>query len=224
MARAIVSLVVVGLLVGCNGSSSGGDGAPGRDGPVGIEGLTPGDKPCPPKGLGVETAGGRPCSSITDVNDPDLDDCLGQMSNYRDYDCSEPQICPDTGYVAIPEQVIGAAGREVTITLTNCSTGGKTLTIARTEMEGDPRCSFAYDPQKDLSVTAVGPGQSATLRAVYAPLAEGEDHAGLGIYSNAQNFPGLLVYVCGRAVKAATGSAPALTCSDPGGQVAACHK
>jgi hypothetical protein len=208
-------LMVVGLLLGCGNGSSAQDGQTGSD----ASGPT---KPCPPQGIGVAAASGRLCSEVTDPKDPDLIDCLAQMTNYRQYACDEPQICLGEGYVSMPQVLVGES-KTVTVAVTNCSTGSKKLWILNVQMEGDPRCVFEFDPQKDLSPILIAPGESGAVKTVYKPQAEGEDHAAVAIYSDAQNYPGLMLQICGRAVTTAGTSQP-LTCVDPAGAVAPCHK
>lgn len=212
----IVSLIGVGLLLGCGNGSSTQDGQTS-----GSDASAP-TKPCPPQGIGVAAASGTLCSEVTDPKDPDLIDCLAQMSNYGQYDCAEPQICLSKGYVSMPQVVVGES-QTVSVAVTNCSTGTKKLWIQGVQMEGDPRCVFQFDPQQDVSNIMIDPGQSATVTTVYQPQAEGEDHAVIVFFSDAQNYPGLMLQICGRAVTTA-GTVQPLTCKDPGGTVAPCHK
>ena len=218
------SLAVAALLLGCSGSSSDSDGGVGGEGTAtdSSQGDIGERKPCPPGGLGVTAASGKSCSSIIDPNDPDIKDCAGQMTSYKDYACSEPQICPDVGVHALPSFEIGSTPLNVSFVITNCSTGNKKLRVATVEMEGDKRCFFGFNAASAISATEIAPGDTALIQATYAPTAEGEDHAAISVYSNAQNFPGLMLMLCGRAVKAGATPGP-LTCQAVSG-VEACHK
>jgi hypothetical protein len=205
--------------LGCSGSSGSDSGPAHKESSVAGDSSGGKGKPCPEKGLGVESSSGKSCSSVVDPKDPDVIDCANQMTHYKDYACSEPQICPDQGVVSIPEFVIGSPPESVVFAITNCSTGTRKLRIAKVELEGDPRCSFKLDPQ---TPSEIAPGQSATVKADYEPKSEGEDHAAIVVYSDAQNFPGMMLPLCGRAVKTG-GSSGSLTCKMVSG-VEPCHR
>jgi hypothetical protein len=217
--RALVVTVLLAGIPGCSGSSGSDAGPPAGEGAVAGDSSKGKGNPCPEEGLGVKSSSGTSCSSVVDPNDPDVIDCANQMTNYKDYACSEPQICPDQGVVSIPGFVLGSSAQSVTFTITNCSTGTRKLRVARVDLEGDPRCSFQLDPNTPAEIA---PGESATVKADYAPQVEGEDHAAIVVYSDAQNFPGLMLPLCGRAVTSG-GSPGSLTCKMVSG-VEPCHR
>lgn len=187
--------------------------------------------PCPPGGIGVEPLltdiGGGPgectgglCYSGRDScgNHPDL---CRQIKEYALYACSSPQICPDVGPGAEAQSFLydlasESKARLVSVLLTNCSTGDQDLVIDRAEIFGDARCSFTEVGDVDIGNKVVAPGETTAIRTSYRPLAPGEDHAELRVYSNAANFPELRLLICGVAVDGA-GSTP----SDAGAEDAA---
>jgi len=159
---------------------------------------------CPAKGLGVETPGGRSCSTIKDSSDPDLKICQDQLKEYKKYGCDQPQICPDVGSRRITDFEVGktSAGETISFVLTNCSTGNQSLIINKVVITGDDRCFFqkfnkSTDIQPSLEIL---PGENSTIITVYKPTVKGEDHAHIRVFSNAQNFNPLVLPVCGLAV------------------------
>jgi hypothetical protein len=132
--------------------------------------------------------------------------------------------------------------------ITNASTGSQDLVINNVTILGDPECAFEFDLETDLVQQTIPPGESSPLRVRFAPDGVGEHHAGLRIRSNAQNYPQMDLWVCGRATEsppwlhppgpfpdqgtepdADAGGLPDLGvhgffCRDPGETVAACSQ
>jgi hypothetical protein len=195
-------------------------------------------KACPEGGLGITTSDGTLCSGILDPLSEKVAECQEQMREYVDYDCAEPQICPDHGAHQIPFYILApsTAPEELTFTLTNCSTGGKPLVIEKVEITGDPRCHFTFNPETDIQPSLeIKPGETGFIRAVYDPQALGEDHGQIRIYSNAQNFPLLVLPICAWAnpEPAGTGDAGVTgtdlmveipACKDVGDTIEPCHQ
>ncbi|MBW2731175.1 MAG: hypothetical protein JRH20_02215 [Deltaproteobacteria bacterium] len=123
-----------------------------------------------------------------------------QLVNAADYGCNQPQICPDQGSMAMPTggYIIAptAAPYSSNNVITNCSTGQGRLEITKIIVRGDARCAFT-EPQ--IEKTDVDPGTATAVKIDWKPEAAGEDHAALVIFSNAQNFPVLVLPACSTA-------------------------
>lgn len=185
-------------------------------------------KPCPPKGLGVETASGTSCKNY--LPSADWKECEDQLLNSQTYDCSAAQICPSASMRVAPAATAGGAGVPLSFLLVNGSRSA-TLTISKIEITGDTRCSFEFDKQRDLERETLEPGKSAALRVIYKPTYTGQDHAHLRVHSNAENFPTLILPVCGEATKGPHpdagpygGHTSPFACKDPGSKVMPCHQ
>lgn len=168
--RALAGITVaLALTAGCSDGGGGGGEA---------------TKPCPPKGIGVAAFQGATKAQ--------------QVTNWKDYKCSQPQICPDVGAADVPLYIIDpkAAAHATSLVLTNCSTGNAKLTVSKVVMYGDAKCAFG-EPQIDQKV--VDPNGTAVIQATWKPKKAGEHHAAFWVYSNAQNFPVLKIPACGIA-------------------------
>lgn len=122
------------------------------------------------------------------------------VENAAQYNCQEPQICPDQGSMAMPTggYVIDTTAPPWSSNnvITNCSKGGKPLVITKIFVRGDARCAFT-EPQ--IEATEIDPGMETAVKIDWKPAAAGEDHAALVIVSNAQNFPELVLPACSTA-------------------------
>jgi hypothetical protein len=191
MIRQVKSILVAGLLVW--GTASCSD-------------STAELRPCPPKGIGVEDYGGYTVSE--------------QITEYQQYDCQQPHICPDD-VIALyqPEYLIDVDGvpAQSTIGLTNCSTGNQKLVIDRAILVGDSRCSFTCQCRRDkqepcdrcqvsIQKSEVDPGETISVMIEYQPTSPGADHAAFHIYSNAQNFAPSVTPMCAWAVTSLSSS------------------
>ena len=147
--------------------------------------------PCPPDGIGrAEFQGISPAEQFLDS---------------QKFACTEPQLCPDVD-AALPG---GPLPAQVSVGLTNCSTGNKKLVIEKVQFLGDARCSYTCaarqaDPAAKCQVAVekseVDPGETISIMMIYDPTSDGEDHAQFRIFSNAQNFPAddpLRIPTCG---------------------------
>lgn len=174
--------------------------------------------PCPAQGLGVVSTSGKTCSEIKDPLDEDLGDCQDQMENFLEYDCAEPQLCPDHGAHQMPYYVLdpNGPGETLSFALTNCTTGNDKLIINTVELTGDERCSFIFNKSTDVEALEIPAGETRSIQAVYKPKALGEDHVHLRITTNAQNFPDLVLPICGRANPESSGTDAGVS-SDDGG-------
>jgi hypothetical protein len=189
-------------------------------------------KPCPTKGIGVETAKGVSCREAAKYpTSTDALECRDQVENYKSYACEEPQMCPDRGKVIRRYDLTAtSAGEEVSFVLTNCSTGTQKLTVTKLVIYGDARCSFKEAEYGDtgsgsnLPNEAV-PGESIAIRTVYKPLTVGDDFAEIAITSNAVNakyFTPFTVAVCGSAIpEFPAGKDSAVAAPDGGGSTEA---
>ena len=158
---------------------------------VACSGDDGGGKPCPKAGIGAN-----------------------EIANWQDYDCSQPQICPGIGWVAVEGYPVNPANpaREMVVVLTNCSKGSTKLEIQKVVLLGDSRCTMT-EPEIEERKIDPGPDNGRFVRVKWKPEALGRDDAALMIYTNAQNKPILEVPICGTAVPSQTldGSvAPAL--------------
>ncbi len=170
------------------------------------------DKPplltCPAKGIGVQAANGTSCSNAIaiDPKSAAAQDCLNQIQKSKEYDCTEPQICPDQGKLRYSDSIDPAAPPfTMTLTLTNC-TGGpgkRNLVISGLAVAGDSRCSFK---EPEVESREVKPGESIFVRLLYKAPAVGEDHAALHIISDAQNYKRLVIPICFKALPKGTSS------------------
>ena len=185
-------------------------------------------KPCPPKGLGVESSDGVPCGTGSTYAD-----CSDQLHNHEDYDCRAAQIVPNRGWLRLDDYIPAPnVPADLAVALTNGASVGD-LVITRVTIHGDARCSFSYEEERDLERKAIPPGESAALRVRYRPETPGEDYAKIRIISNAQNYPSLDLPICGRALPRHvpgldSGPPPAASstfrCKEVGDTVAPCHK
>ena len=133
-------------------------------------------KPCPPKGIGVEDYNGVSAAD--------------QLAKALEYNCSEPQICPDLRGQAVGFGIDpNAAPGQIAFILTNCSNNAK-LEITKVEVWGDSRCFFTNVTDADIQPgRSANPRETIGVKTDYFPTAVGEDHGQLRVYSNAQNFP-----------------------------------
>jgi hypothetical protein len=177
-------------------------------------------QPCPAQGLGVVSASGKTCSEIKDPLDEDLSDCQDQMENFMDYDCAEPQICPDHGAHQMPYHVLKPSGPGETLSfaLTNCTTGNDKLILDKVELTGDERCSFVFNKTTDVQDYEIPAGETRAIQLVYKPKSLGEDHVHLRITANAQNFPDLVLPICGRANPDTSGTDAGVSAADGGSE------
>lgn len=154
---------------------------------------------CPPQGIGVAEFEGKSAAQ--------------QVLEYKQYNCAQPQICPDIGsptawtygIVANCKDTGTCPGpSQINLNLTNCSTGKQALVIEKVAIYGDERCSFQ---EAEIEKKEVAPGEIVALKTDWLPTNVGEDHAQFRIQSNAQNFKPLVVAFCGQAVLASGGGA-----------------
>lgn len=202
-------------------------------------------KPCPPKGLGVESASGTSCGSFSPNIKPGdkgyaaYEDCQDQITHWDEYACRQPQIATDQTGWWMPRWLIDDIGTNLSFPIFNYSTGRQDLVVSKVEFTGDKRCSFTYDHKNGMDKTVIEPGKDgAFLLALYKPTKPGEDHGHIRIHSNAQNFPVFVIPVCGRAYwkykpGADSGASPApdggvgnttFVCKDVPAKVEPCHK
>jgi hypothetical protein len=186
--------------------------------------------PCPAGGLGLKTSGGKSCQDY--LVPWDWEECAHQLIQSQRYDCGRAQICPNIGQRRVSSTEAGGAGEAQIFQLTNGSRT-ETLKISKVSITGDPRCSFEYVEKRDLERSTLVPGESAVLRVLYKPAAIGVDHAHLRVSSNAENFPTLILPICGRADRGAApdagpfgldGGVYGFACKDPGAKVMPCHQ
>jgi hypothetical protein len=135
-------------------------------------------KPCPAKGIGV-----------------------GEIGDWENYNCSEPQICPDKGWVAVFDYPVDPANpkRALSVILTNCSKGQQKLVIEKVVVKGDDRCYMSEAEVEDKEILP-GSLNARFVRVTWKPEAAGRDDAALEIHSNAKNFPVLEIPLCGTAI------------------------
>ncbi len=191
-------------------------------------------KPCPIKGIGVESASGTSCASEEAAEFGSLagTDCRDQVALFNEYGCSEPQICADQpgGIYDQTSISVAQAARGVNFLITNCSTGNEKLVISKVIITGDDRCSFT---EPEIEAKEIDPGGSIAIRSTYKPTSVGEDHAAFVITTNAGNFPEFILPICGRGVEPQTSPAPdggvdpeptVFTCKDVQGKInSSCH-
>jgi hypothetical protein len=185
MRSALVVPVILSLLVAC--------GSDDKD-----------KKQCPAKGIAVESSTGVACSTATaDPENPTYkvaaQDCSDQLKNYKNYLCTDPQICVDLGVRIVPDFIVDpmSTGESVSFLITNCSTGNKKLTISKVVIVGDSRCSYS---EAEVEAKEVAPGKDMLIRTVYKPKTPGVDMAGIHIISDAQNYKPFVLPLCGRAL------------------------
>jgi len=182
-----LALIVAGLFIaafaGCSDDNTSGTACD----PNSKEKCPPPGTACPPKGIGVAEHDGYTVQA--------------QIAYWKNFKCETPQICPDiggrAGHFFIGQ---GSAPGELTFNITNCSTGNKKLVISGVTLLGDSRCYFTKVTDSDIQPTKeVAPGESTIIRTTYDPKKAGEDHAGLRVASNAENYANLDLLVCGLA-------------------------
>lgn len=134
--------------------------------------------PCPAKGIGG-----------------------AELGDWEKYNCQEPQICPDRGWISVLDYPVDPANpkRAMSVILTNCSKGQKKLVIEKVVLKGDDRC-YMSEPEVEDKEILPGGLNSRFIRVTWKPEQAGRDDAALFIHSNAQNFPILEVPLCGTAV------------------------
>lgn len=146
-----------------------------------------------------------------------------EITDWRSYDCKKPQFCPDQGQFPMPAggYVVDADALpwSANVMLNNCSATA-TLEIVSLVVYGDDRCSFS---EAMIEKTTIGPNEIAVLKVDWKPESAGEDHAAISIRSNAENFPELILPICGRAIDAPGEGAPLEGCRDVRTVNTACH-
>jgi hypothetical protein len=159
---------------------------------------------CPASGIGVTATTGENCATALAQNENSAasKDCLAQFTEYKKYDCVEPQITfdatkkrrlgeyldPEAGFTDINWVITNAAG----------SPTGKKLHIKALGVAGDKDCFFSAAP--DLEKNEIAAGGSASMRLQFKPRAVGEYHADVYVISDAQNFPKMILPVCVKVV------------------------
>jgi len=180
---------------------------------------------CPAKGIGVTASSGESCATALATNPKGAvgQDCLAQFSDYKTYDCQEPQIGLDKTKLPLTIGVNpNSAFIDVYWTITNCAgPNGRKLNIKGIGIAGDSGCFFSAEPEIEAKV--VDPGKQISMRVQFKPKAVGENHAAIYLVSDAQNYPTMILPVCVKVLdKAPAGdggvardlSVPSFDCKD----------
>jgi hypothetical protein len=110
---------------------------------------------------------------------------------------SPPKITIDLSPVWVGERSVAeeAPGKEFNLLVQN--EGEEKLIISSAKLKGDQNCAFTKEgPDKK----ELGGNDSAFIRLVYKPTVRGEDNVKLIIQSNSEEFPRLVVPICGRGL------------------------
>ena len=119
-------------------------------------------KPCPENGIGAD-----------------------EIENWEQYNCTQPQICPDIGWVAVIGYPVSpdSPKRQMAVQLTNCSKGNTKLIIEKVVLKGNSRC-YMSEPQIEDREIDPGDGNGKTIAVTWKPEKVGRDDAALFIHSN----------------------------------------
>ncbi len=175
--------------IGGRGIGGGGVGGRGFGGSTGVLALS----------LGLTLMTG--CST----DDTDLLPCpangIGpaEQRGWEKYDCKQPQICPDLGWLSVFDQPVNGDVREMAVLITNCTKGQAKLVIDKVVLKGDDRCAMS-EPEVETKEVLPGLNNAVSIRITWKPKAAGRDDAAIFIHSNAKNYPILEVPVCGTAI------------------------
>lgn len=108
------------------------------------------------------------------------------------------EIWIDVSPVVLGERVVAEDAGPLRFDLMLSNRGLDPLLIDGIEVSGDSTCAFTFEGPDLLEVY---PEETSFLRGWYQPTALGEHQIALTIFSNAGNFPELVVPICGRGVE-----------------------
>lgn len=110
---------------------------------------------------------------------------------------AKAQICPNKQPVNFCDQRREVSYPPNSILLKN--NGQQPLVVSSIELLGDVRCSFDYLVDPPVG-SAIAPGKAMAIQATYLARDEGQDRVAFRITSNAENFPEMIVELCGRTI------------------------
>lgn len=124
----------------------------------------------------------------------------------------EPQIFVDANPVILGRRLVDpdATARQFSLQFVN--RGVEALQIDDVQIVGDARCSFAF---LGPDVTEVAQDGAMFMRGEYLPTEVGDDQIAVVVYSNASNFPELVVPVCGVGVASLDDPETEIVCEAP---------
>jgi len=99
--------------------------------------------------------------------------------------------------------------------------GDKTLSIESVTFRGDTNCAFTFDGPDYFDL---GYEDTAFIRGWYQPTVAGEDQLAMEVVSNAENYPTLVVPICGKGVEPGTTDVEPATCEVPPEDQADCEE
>jgi hypothetical protein len=90
--------------------------------------------------------------------------------------------------------------------------GEEKLVLESVEYRGDQNCAFTFEGPDVWEMNA---NQSSFVRGWYEPTVPAEDQIAMTVMSNADNYPELIVPICGLAVPPETEDAVPIECQVP---------
>jgi hypothetical protein len=128
-------------------------------------------------------------------------------------DLSPPEIWIDISPVYVGIHEINPESEPYHFDLRFTNRGEEALEIESARIRGDQYCAFEF---QGPDILELGEDESAFMRGWYNPAVAADDQIALELYSNAVNYPMLVVPVCGRGVLPGTQDAgPAPSCNVP---------
>ncbi|MBI4815073.1 MAG: hypothetical protein HY791_02370 [Deltaproteobacteria bacterium] len=126
----------------------------------------------------------------------------------------KPQICPDLSPVRFCNR-LAAAERPASIGLLLSNRGAAPMKIQKVEVLGNERCSFNVRAEPAVGAS-VNPDDALVVQVQYNPATPGADHVALKVTTDSENFPTLVLPMCGRGVARPeeAGAGQCLECED----------
>ncbi len=126
---------------------------------------------------------------------------LGLLVVGCDEGAGPPEIAIDVSPVDVGPRSVDPDVSPLHFDLQLYNGGGDVLAISSVTYRGDVNCAFTFEgPDR----TELGPEESAFIRGWYKPEVVDLDHIAMEVVSNADNFPLLVVPICGKGVEPGT--------------------
>jgi hypothetical protein len=126
---------------------------------------------------------------------------LGLFVTACDESAGPAEIWIDVSPVDVGPRVVADDVSPLHFDLQLYNGGGDVLSISSVNYRGDVNCAFTFEgPDR----TELGPEESAFIRGWYKPEVVDLDHIAMDVVSNADNYPLLVVPICGKGIEPGT--------------------
>lgn len=131
--------------------------------------------------------------------------------------CEEGEILPPTIMVDVSPVNVGVRWvaedvNPIHFDLQLYNTGDETLILESVDYRGDTNCAFTFEGPDTLELIGQ---ESAFIRGWYNPTVVDNDRIAMEVLSNADNYPEMVVPICGRGVPEGTTFARPAFCDIP---------